>query len=390
MKILLLAPHPFYSQRGTPIAVRSLIEVLASKGHSVHVLTYHLGQDVAIPGCQLHRIPRWIGVKDVPPGFSFRKLLCDLALTARCHRLMRRERFDLVHAVEEAAFIAMLMQRRFGVPFVYDMDSSLARQMVEKYAWLRLFAGLLERCEARAVRASCGVLAVCRALAERASRYAPGLLLATAEDVSLLDGAETNGERLIELTRRPGPIVMYVGNLEAYQGIDLLIDAFARVLQQVPQAQLVVIGGTERSIEDYRRRCLKAGLDGRAHLIGPRPLGQLGHYLAQADVLVSPRIRGENTAMKVYSYMDSGVALLATRLPTHTQVLDDDVALLVAPEPLAMAQGLIQLLRDEGLRRDLGRRARERARQEHTPEAFRRKLEDFYEHVELKLAARNT
>ena len=45
--------------------------------------------------------------------------------------------------------------------------------------------------------------------------------------------------------------------------------------------------------------------------------------LLAADVLVSPRLKGLNTPMKIYSYLDSGSAVLATRLRTHTQVLDD-------------------------------------------------------------------
>ena len=55
--------------------------------------------------------------------------------------------------------------------------------------------------------------------------------------------------------------------------------------------------------------------------------------MAQADVLVSPRTKGANTPMKVYSYLDSGVAVLATRLPTHTQVMNDETALLAEPTP---------------------------------------------------------
>ena len=81
--------------------------------------------------------------------------------------------------------------------------------------------------------------------------------------------------------------------------------------------------------------------------------------------------------MKIYSYLDSGVPVLATDLPTHTQVLDDGIALLVRPEPEAMAAGLARLLADEGLRRELARNARERVRREYSPAAFAEKLGGF-------------
>ncbi len=120
--------------------------------------------------------------------------------------------------------------------------------------------------------------------------------------------------------------------------------------------------------------------------LGPRPVTELGHYLRQATVLVSPRITGVNTAMKVYSYLDSGVAVLATRLPTHTQVLDDEISMLAAPEPDAMGDALARLLRDAGLRERLAREARRRVEQEYSAAAFRRKLSEFYGRVELELA----
>ena len=90
--------------------------------------------------------------------------------------------------------------------------------------------------------------------------------------------------------------------------------------------------------------------------------------------------------MKIYSYMDSGRALLATRLTTHTQLLDDDIAYLVTPNPDAMGRGLVTLLQDENLRHKLAEMGRERAQQEFSREAFSRKLSRFYESVEQQLA----
>jgi glycosyltransferase involved in cell wall biosynthesis len=112
---------------------------------------------------------------------------------------------------------------------------------------------------------------------------------------------------------------------------------------------------------------------------------RLGAYLRRATVLVSPRIHGDNTPMKIYSYLDSGRPLLATRLPTHTQVLTDDIARLVEPNPEAMGKGLAELLRDEVLRERLGRAAREHARREFTPEAFAGKVLRFYRSVEERI-----
>ena len=56
MNILLLAPQPFYQERGTPIAVRMLVETLCQAGNQVDLLTYHEGEDISLPGLKIYRI----------------------------------------------------------------------------------------------------------------------------------------------------------------------------------------------------------------------------------------------------------------------------------------------------------------------------------------------
>ena len=378
MKILLLAPHPFFQQRGTPIAERMLLEVLTAHGHRIDVLTYPEGEDVDLPGCRILRIPRLPFVRNIRPGFSLKKLACDAVMLGKALALIRRNQYDLVHAVEESAFMALAARRLFGTPYVYDMDSGLARQMVDKFPALRRVRRLLDACESLAVRGALGTLAVCKSLEDQARACHPGGLVVRIEDVSLL--AETDAEA--DDVPQGGPVVMYVGNLETYQGIDLLVEAFRRVLPEVPDARLAIIGGSGGSNADvaaYRERCATLGLGDSVWLAGPRPVERLAAYLRRAAVLVSPRIHGDNTPMKVYSYLDSGRPLLATRLPTHTQVLTDEIACLVEPEPDAMARGLVDLLRDPGRREQLAANAREYAQRELTRAAFERKLLRFYD-----------
>lgn len=378
MRILLLAPHPFFQQRGTPIAERMLLEVLAGHGHEIDVLTYHEGEDVQISGCRFLRIPALPFVRGIQPGFSFKKLASDAVMLLACLRLVRRGRYDVVHAVEESAFMGLAARRLYRVPYVYDMDSGLVRQMIDKFPSLARVRRLLERFERAAVRGSVGILAVCRSLEEQARACLPEGLVARVEDVSLL--ADASGE-VDDLPKGEGPIAMYVGNLQRYQGIDLLLEAFRHTLSDLPEARLIVIGGDDESIAHYRHRCGELGIAEAVSFLGPRPVERLGAYLKRATVLVSPRIHGENTPMKVYSYLDSGRPVLATRLPTHTQVLTDDVARLVEPEPEPMGRALAGLLRDRDLQERLAAAARELTRREFTPQAFEGKLLRFYDSI---------
>ena len=385
MRILLLAPQPFFQARGTPIAVRLVLEFLSGRGHQVDVLTYPEGSDVEIPGCRIVRIPRIPGVRNIRPGFSLKKVLCDLVMLVGCMGMMRRTRYDLVHAVEESAFIAAALQPFTGVPYVYDMDSSLAEQLVDAYPALKLASPILRRCEALAVRRSAGVLTVCATLQDIARRHSPSAPVGRVEDTTLLPpGNGSNGAKHLPPETEGAPVALYVGNLERYQGIDLLLEGFRHTLAQMEQARLVIVGGQKDDIERYGRRASALGIGQAVHFMGPKPVSELGDLLREADVLVSPRLKGTNTPMKIYSYLDSGTAVLATRLRTHTQVLDEHTAYLVDPEPLAFGTGLAKLLQDDSLREGLAARAKDHVRREFTPEAAARKLADFYSTIEAR------
>jgi glycosyltransferase involved in cell wall biosynthesis len=390
VKILLLAPHPFFQARGTPLAVKTVLEFLSGRGHEVDVLTFHEGENVEIPNCRIFRIVRPFWIRNVRPGFSTKKVVCDVFMFAKCMRMMRKTRYDLIHAVEESAFIAAAMQRLNGIPYVYDMDSSLAEQLVDAYPGLQFAFSTLRRCEALAVRHSLGVLTVCAALEDVAHGHAPGKTVGLVEDTTLLaaDGNTSNGRSPDPLAslgvEDQDPVAMYVGNLEHYQGIGLLLDGFRYTLAQLPAAHLVIVGGHQDDIHRYKRRAEHLGILSQVHFLGPKPISSLDGLLRRADVLVSPRLKGLNTPMKIYSYLDSGTAVLATRLRTHTQVLNDRTAYLVPPDPEAMGDGLAHLLSDPGLRSRLAVEAKAYVQQEFTPEAAHRKLTSFYTMMESK------
>jgi glycosyltransferase involved in cell wall biosynthesis len=385
VRILVIAPHPFFEERGTPIAVRAVLESLSKLGHEVHVLTYHVGEDVRLPNCHVHRIRRIPGVESVPPGLSFKKLVCDAVLSAKCRRLVNQYDFDLIHAMEEAAFLAMIVKKLRGTPYVYDMDSALAPQAVEKWPPLKVLHPLMIRLERLAIRDSFAVLAVCRLLEERALEVAPGTLVARLEDMSTLPPTTPQTEDLREELGFSGPIVLYVGNLEAYQGIDLLLDGFGKVVDKLPDVHLVVIGGRSDHIRLYEKRARQLGIGERTHFVGPKPHALLKGYLVQADVLASPRASGINTPMKIYSYLDSGRPVLATRLPTHTQVLDDDIAFLAEPTAEGFGESLLSAFSDQARRSKMAADARDRVRDEYSREAFHRRLSRFYALLEEKL-----
>jgi glycosyltransferase involved in cell wall biosynthesis len=373
--ILVIAPQPFFQNRGTPIAVRLLVEELAHLGHDVHLLVYHEGE----------AIPALPAINNIPPSLTWKKVVCDVFMFFKTWQLLRRHRFEIIHAVEESAFIALFMKKIYGIPYVYDMDSSLAMQIVEKFSFLRPVSRLLEFFEAMVVRGSSGVVAVCKSLEDIVLSHAPGKHVVRLEDISLLRMSVNSEESLRDRLNISGPIMLYVGNLEAYQGIDLLLASFQVALAQGCRGNLVIIGGTAETIARYRHHAEDLGIADHTYFCGPRPVELLGHFLAQADILLSPRIKGNNTPMKLYSYLDSGKAVLATNLPTHTQVLTEDFSCLVEPTKGSMAAGIARLLGDPQLCLELGKKGQKVAREKYSLTAFKEKLSTFYQQVAIEL-----
>lgn len=381
MKILLIAPQPFYQDRGTPIAVRLLAQTLGEQGHDVHLLVFHEGEEITIPNVTIHRNITLPGISNIKPGLSLKKLICDFFLFIKCIQLIRTGKFDLIHAVEESVFMAMVIKKIFKIPYVYDMDSCMSLQLVDKFPSLQLVRRMMEWLEKRAVINSSGVVAVCQALGDIARGFAPDKYIARIEDITLLATDNEGTDPLRERLGITGLMVMYVGNLEKYQGIDLLIESFREALAQKDDLNLVIIGGNKEDISFYQQRAEQLGIHKNIFFCGPRPVHLLGYYLKQADILVSPRMQGNNTPMKIYSYLDSGKPVLATRLPTHTQVLDSTIAYLAPPEVLEMAAGIVALGKDAAVRGNLGLNARERVKKEYSISAFQRKVAAFYNNL---------
>jgi glycosyltransferase involved in cell wall biosynthesis len=394
MKTLVLAPQPFYQERGTPIAVRLALETLSralglakDAQPVIDLLVYAEGQDIEIPGVRIIRLRTPKCLNGIRPGISCKKLICDLFFLVHTFILLWRARGDqyrVIHAVEESVFVAWLAKQIFGVPYIYDMDSSLALQVTEKWRWCKPLLATLQFFEGVAVRGSLAVAPVCDALEVIAHQHGSTNTI-MLRDVSLLPEERGCGNtRSILFGERVGdgqPVILYVGNLESYQGIDLLLESFALVKDHSTQPHLVVVGGDQESIRRYQDKCKRLDCARQVSLLGPKPLTDLRDLLVSADILVSPRIKGNNTPMKIYSYLHSGTPLVATDLPTHRQVLDEEVAILAAAEPTTFAEGLTRLLGSAELRQTIGQGARRRAQSLYTVAAFEKQLSSLYERV---------
>jgi len=152
--------------------------------------------------------------------------------------------------------------------------------------------------------------------------------------------------------------VLYAGTLESYQGIGLLI-ACAKIVSRIHSNVLfLIMGGQVDQVEACKKQVEQYGLQEHVCLTGMQPPSEVLKATSACDILVSPRISGTNTPLKIYRYLQSGKPIVATDLFTHTQVLNEEVAVLVAPEEEPFAKGICRVLEDSLFAQALGRHAR--------------------------------
>jgi glycosyltransferase involved in cell wall biosynthesis len=396
--ILVVAPQPFFTPRGTPFSVYYRTLVTCSLGHKADLLTYGQGDDVDIPGCTIHRIPafRWLGPVRIGP--SLQKLFLDFFMAIWTIGFLLRRRYEVVHAHEEAVFWCRWLKPFFRYKLIYDMHSSLPQQLHNfQFTKLRAVHWAFEKLETSAVKAAEAVITICPALRDYArsltedhrkvllienSLFDPVRFVAANPNPGTLDRNEKIGrtaaiERWLDMRDRT-QIISYAGTLEVYQGIDRLLEAFSVVARQMPDAGLLIIGGLEREVEQLRAHAGWLELGNAVYFTGQVPQPEAQQLVANSVASVSPRFAGNNTPMKIYALMGAGIPLIATRIESHTQVLNDDISFLADVSTGALAEEMIRVLIFPDGARETAARARAWYEEHYSRDAYTAKMRQLF------------
>ena len=176
-----------------------------------------------------------------------------------------------------------------------------------------------------------------------------------------------------------GPVLLYTGTLENYQGIELLLQSASLVCTSFPEAHYIIVGGNDIQVKRFKQLAQKLDIMNTVRFIGQRPLEEMPYYLALADIVLSPRCKGTHVPLKVYTYLHSGKAILATNILSHTQILTPKLAMLVPPTAEGLAQGALTLLRNPEQACELGKRSQNFAREQYSWPVFLEKSRQIHD-----------
>ena len=378
-RVLFIASQPYFQWRGSPIRLGFDVRALSENGCRVDFLTLPIGEDRPVPGVRIVRCPNLFFAKKIAIGPSPLKLAFDAVMFVEALFMALRRRYDVFHGVEDCGFLALVLARLFRAKAVFEKHSDAGSY--KKSPVIRAYAAL----ERFVMRRADAVIGTGPGLVRQVEALGAGTPAFCVSDIpsSLVepDEAGTAAARA-RLEKAPGEVLAcYVGSFAVYQGIELLFASMPPAVAKCPALRFVVVGGTADEIAHWRGVLREKGCEGRVSFVGKIPPDALPCTLAACDILLSPRIQGLNTPLKLLDYLKVARAIVATDHPANRLILDESVARLVPPEPEAFAEGVASLAADPAARADLSSRCRRLVDERYNFRVFRDGLREVYGRV---------
>jgi glycosyltransferase involved in cell wall biosynthesis len=383
VRIAIVAACPFPSPQGSQVFVSQMSEQLARRGHEVHLFTYGQGQAVEDRGFRHHRTRRLPADDASRSGPRPIKPMLDGLLARLLIRVLASAPFDVVHCHNyEAALVGLAARLRCGVPVVYHSHNLMGDELPTYFSGRarRLAAGAFGRfLDSTVPRSANHVIALCRfsaavlgskgVRAERMSVIAP----AVEDEGAARPAASARAELGLGID---GPVVGYCGNLDAYQSLDLLLDAVALIGRDRGVRLLIATHARDARFE---AALAARSLTRCTVFVDARVWAQARTAMEAADVLVLPRRHGSGWPIKLLNYLSLGRPVVAAGCGAKFLYHGRDALLAPDGDPAALASAIRALLDDARLARRLATAARSRFLREFTWDAVLPAVEHVHE-----------
>jgi glycosyltransferase involved in cell wall biosynthesis len=385
MKILMISPQPFFEPRGTPISVYQRLEALSALGHEIDLVTYHVGTDVEFPNVKIHRVRKIKMIQHVRVGPSRAKILLDVLVFFKAMQLLLRKRYDVIHSHEEASFFSLFLAWIFRTRHLYDMHSVLSRQLGHfnfgnKPVFIKIFRVL----ETMVLKRSAAVITVGTDLEKYVKTVGSDIRVVTIENIALqayqtsvqTDDVQKLKDKLDLGGRLP---IVYTGTYERYQGLTMALECVEIVAKQYPRVIFIFVGAKNQQAREWTEIAEAMNLQDYVLFLDVVSPAECMVYLAYAAVLISPRLDGTTTPLKIYSYLHANKPIVATGITAHTQVLSPETAILVEPNKDAFAEGILRVLSDPELADCIAKNAHEFAKEKFSHQDYISKVNQIYQ-----------
>ena len=317
-KIAMVAACPFPTTQGSQVFIRQLTEALLDRGHEVHIVTYHFGEGPVANGSTIHRIPQIIPYRKFRAGPAWRKPFLDMLLALKLLQVVRKYKIDIIHAHNyEAALAGFMVRFVTGRPVLFHTHGVMGDEL-HTY-----FRNDISRFIAKKAAVFLDTFV---------SRLSDRIIAISPETLSFFGGGicscskieyippgisypELKAENKINVREKfklsNVPLILYTGNLDHYQNLELLIKSFRIVVKNIPSARLVFLTHCETVY--YKELCAEEGILENVVFIKDRSFKLLQSLLDEADVAVLPRTSWSGFPIKLLNYMAAGKAVVVCK-----------------------------------------------------------------------------
>ena len=372
LHILVVAPTPFFSDRGTHIRILEEALALEQLGHTVTIATYHIGKNIPsflgsrIDVRRIRRLLFWY--KKLEAGPDWQKIVLDLLLIKKTLFLARTKRPDIIHGhLHEGVLIGWIVQKLLfwrGMKLVADFHGSLVKEMVSHqylgqgilkkvFRWIEEFIDNL------------GDAAVTSSWenTEEIGRIRHGKPTETLLDGVRLEMFRPLSDRNMLRDRyripREKTVITYTGALIPNKGISFFLEAIPLVAKEDARVHFVIAGFPVDRIGSYLSTDL---FRERVTVISPLPYFSLPEILALSDIGVDPKeAEVKQASGKLLQYMGAGLPVACFDTKNNREYLGEGGEYARDISATGLAQVLISLLDDVPALKRRGETNRRRA-----------------------------
>lgn len=393
LRVLMLAPTPYFADRGCHVRIYEEARTLTRLGHQVCIVTYHLGRDM--PGVTTVRIPRIPWYTKLEAGPSWHKPYLDLLLLITACRSARSFRPDLIHAhLHEGALVGWVLKKLLDLPLLFDYQGSLSGESLN-HGFLRQ-KSLLHRTfvsiEGFINRSADGIIT---SSGEGRRELIADFGIGPDKIRTLIDGVDVEvfkpGSRQQARQElgiaQDAQVVVYLGLFNQYQGVALLLETIAIVRDQLPEAHFLLMGFPD---QEYRRKAARMGVDDIITFTGRVPYDSAPLYLSAGDLAVSPKLARTEANGKLFNYMACGLPTVAFESAVNREILAECGIYADYGSVASLAERMVSALNDRDLLATLGQQSRQRAVQVHSWQARGRDLLQSYRDLIRHKGEKNT
>lgn len=364
MLILKICPTPFFSDRGCHVRILEQTRALQNLGHRVSICTYDSGRN--LPGLDIHRIASLGRQQELPAGPDCRKYYLDILLFFKTLIVVLKKRPQIIHAhLHEGAFIGYPLAKFFKIPIVLDLQGSLTDEMVE-HRFIKE-GSLPYRFNYWLEKRACLMADAILASSINLTNFLKNGFGLNKEKVELVEegvrGDEDNpGEGFKKILKIPpeATVILYLGLLYPYQGIDDFLEAGEILAGKRKDLHFLIIGFPGE--KDYEKKTAALGLRKYFTFTGRVRYENISAYLSLADIAVSPKFSRTESNSKLYHFMAQGIPTVTYDLPINHYILGEAGIYVKTGEVEALSRTIEELAEDEDRRKALSRQLKERAR----------------------------